>query len=266
LIELQTSQNIIRQLQETLTANGIAVPLFDAQVAASDQLATINIVSNTPETQVLRAQFPGIETSGPSQFGGANAGPPIEIQSHLGIIDRQRQPHLGVPASRPPAPAATQLHPTGNAFSNSEHPHGLDSGLIGINFVLALEQPCLTHLHMLSPELEEVGSTGTGHEAMLSSPVMARAPTFASDPFTSGFPADAEWTVPTIELEALLALSRNLELEEEITPVQAWQLVKEHTHFSLVSYDGLEYLKHILLPLVECYGYDHPHPSNVRYL
>lgn len=98
-----------------------------------------------------------------------------------------------------------------------------------------------------------MGSTSTGHQATLSSPVMARGPTFPSDPLASGYPTDAEWTVTTAELEALLRLSHNLGFDEEITPVQAWLFITQHFKFILLSNDDIDTLKHVLDPLVQCY-------------
>ncbi|KAH7381302.1 hypothetical protein DE146DRAFT_281682 [Phaeosphaeria sp. MPI-PUGE-AT-0046c] len=129
---------------------------------------------------------------------------------------------------------------------------------IGINFILALEQPCLSHRNHTPPELLITDSTAaTGHEAMLSSPITARGP--KSTPISSvdeEYPPDAQWTVPTAELEGLLRSSQGLGLgTEEVTPVQAWQIITQHNRFDGLMFDLLERLKLTLLPMVECYGF-----------
>ncbi len=128
----------------------------------------------------------------------------------------------------------------------------------GINFVLALEQPCLSHRNHTPPDLLITDSMGaTGHEAMLSSPITTRGP--ESTPISSfdeEYPPDAQWTVPTVELEGLLRLSQGLELGmEEVTPVQAWQIITQHNRFDDLTFELLERLRLVLLPMVECYGY-----------
>jgi len=129
---------------------------------------------------------------------------------------------------------------------------------IGINFILALEQPCLSHRNHTPSDLLITDSMGaTGHEAMLSSPITARGP--ASTPISSvheEYPPDAQWTVPTAELEGLLVLSQGLGLGmEEVTPVQAWQIITQHNRFDDLTFELLERLRLALLPMVVCYGY-----------
>ena len=135
------------------------------------------------------------------------------------------------------------------------HPHGLDATQVGVNFVLALEQPCLWHYGVISPELLVQGSVGTGHEAMLSSPIMSRAPNFSFHPLRIGRPAGSQWSVPAVELERLLDLSQQIDLDGEITPVQAWQTIRYHPGFEALLPEQLDGLRETLLPMVKCYGY-----------
>ena len=57
-----------------------------------------------------------------------------------------------------------------------------------------------------------------------------------------------------MELEKLLNFSNKLSLDGEITPVEAWQRIRQHAHFEMLTTDGLDALKEMLLPQVNCYG------------
>jgi len=145
-----------------------------------------------------------------------------------------------------------------SAAQQSHTPRLQNITQIGINFILALEQPCLSHRNHTPPDLLITDSRGaTGHESMLSSPITARGP--ESTPINSvheEYPPDAQWTVPTAELESLLLLSQGLVLGmEEVTPVQAWQIITQHNRFDGLTFELLERLRRVLLPMVECYGY-----------
>lgn len=146
-----------------------------------------------------------------------------------------------------------------NSAAQQSHTPGLQNiTQFGINFILALEQPCLSHRKHTPSDLLITDSLGaTGHEAMLLSPITARGP--ESTPISSvheEYPPDTQWTVPTAELEGLLLLSQGLGLGlEEVTPVQVWQIITQHNRFDGLTFELLERLRLVLLPMVECYGY-----------
>jgi hypothetical protein len=125
-----------------------------------------------------------------------------------------------------------------------------------VNFVLSLEQPCIYHHRMPSPELLITGSiSATGHSSMLSSPVMARAPTFKFNPLSFGYPPNIEWQTPTIELEQLLETSQRLDLDaEEVTPIQIWSLIRQNPKFDALTTEHLDILGTRLHTFVKCYG------------
>ena len=131
------------------------------------------------------------------------------------------------------------------------HPQGLGATQVGVEFVLALEQPCLGHHYSHCTDAE-----GSGHEMMLMSPIMSRSPALNSllEP-RSGLPSGSKWTVPAVELEKLLEFSDRLSLDGEITPVEVWQRIRQHPNFSLLTRDGLKALQTTLVPQVMCYGY-----------
>jgi hypothetical protein len=60
--------------------------------------------------------------------------------------------------------------------------------------------------------------------------------------------------VPAVEVERLLNLSSRLSLEGELTPIEAWQRIKQHPGFATLDRGRLQQLKAVILPEVQCYG------------
>ena len=83
---------------------------------------------------------------------------------------------------------------------------------------------------------------------------MSRAPNFSLNPLQMGRPSGSQWHVPAGELERLLDLSQQIDLDGEITPVQAWQTIRYHPRFDTLLPQQLESLRDALLPSVKCYG------------
>jgi hypothetical protein len=153
-----------------------------------------------------------------------------------------------------PAPAFPVHLPTTETIppisTPMPHPQGLGATQVGVDFVLALEYVCLEH-----HAVHSVDADGSGHEMMLLSPIMSRSPPLMQTTQPgSGLPDGTRWSVPAVELERLLEYSDRLNLDGEITPVEAWQRIRQHPNFSALSREGLEDLRASLLPEVKCYG------------
>jgi len=58
-----------------------------------------------------------------------------------------------------------------------------------------------------------------------------------------------------MSLEKLLELSSNFELTDELTPVQAWHLIRSHPSFEAMEITRLKTLTQELLNHIECHGY-----------
>ena len=155
-------------------------------------------------------------------------------------------------SSAPPIPPISTAMP---------HPQGLGTTQVGVDFVLSLEHVCLEH-HTAHNTAEDDGS---GHEMMLMSPIMWHSPgrqhaqpsrsrKSPQPPPSMNQPSGTRWNVPALELERLLDFSDKLSLDGEITPVEAWQRVRQHPNFESMTRDGLDSLKETLLPEVTCYG------------
>ncbi len=121
------------------------------------------------------------------------------------------------------------------------HPNGLDAAQIGIDFVLALENPCLHHT---SSDLQSTESYG--HILTAQAPLLSNRP--------RNLQSASSWTIPASEIERLLNLSSQLNLAGELTPVQAWSRIRSYPGFEKLNLDQLETLKKALMKEIQCYG------------
>jgi hypothetical protein len=225
----------IQRLCDVLKSHGID---YSSSLHSSDSepsLTSISLHGDTWKTINLHASLPSVTSSGTVPASSSS------LDCH-GVPNGPESAHV---------PGSPHIDDWNTAFPQE----GLDANQLGINFILVLETPCLHHHKITSPELLITGSTGgTGHQQMLSSPIMARSPKLSFNPLDLGYPPEAEWTVPTAELESLLSLSPILEGEEELTPVQGWYLIRNHPWFDKASPEKLQSLSQALLPDIKCYG------------
>lgn len=242
--ELRHAKAVIRNLEELLRGHGIAVPADILQV--SFPMATIELVGRPPFGQTLQAQMPTFDYSAPApHLRGSVSGQALPLSAESETTSSTAQVSDTEPMAWDSDPGSTP----------SPHPYGLDSTQIGINFVLALEHPCLYHHGIPSVPLLARGELGYGHSLMLSSPIMEHSPNYSLNPLKMGFPKGATWNVSASELEKLLGFSDQIELEGEITPVQIWNTIRRHRNFDQLTPEKLERLRDALLPSVKCLGY-----------
>ncbi|KAL8679137.1 MAG: hypothetical protein Q9186_004582 [Xanthomendoza sp. 1 TL-2023] len=117
----------------------------------------------------------------------------------------------------------------------------LDTVEVAVDFVLALEHPCMPHLpHPADPPSNEP----TNHALLMSAPLMAQAP-------ISPRP-NAAWTANGSMIKELLNLSSAINLPGEITPVEAWHRLRQHSGFSRLDKWALEKIKEDLSTSARC--------------
>ncbi|KAJ6057170.1 uncharacterized protein N7446_008068 [Penicillium canescens] len=109
---------------------------------------------------------------------------------------------------------------------------------MGMEFILALEHPCLPHLdrHPDKPN---------GH-ALLASATFIRSNSHQCAP-----PSHK----PALIFDRLLALSEELVLEDELSPTQAWFHLVQQPWTSRLDLDILRRLSSSLLKLIKCHGF-----------
>ncbi|OQU98488.1 hypothetical protein CLAIMM_04270 isoform 2 [Cladophialophora immunda] len=281
--QLQACRNSIRRLKELIRYHKIPLPLdLASDPHIQSPQATIELLGfPDSRAQQIRAQLPPEPDSGFLAFP-----PPLQniltssdlpySTLHSGSTTSSSDLFSGLTISEAPtslhAPsiysqAASTAPPIPPISTPMQHPQGLGATQVGVDFVLALEHVCLEH-HAAHATADD----GSGHEMMLMSPIMWHSPartqpaqtatsstrqppaTATAPPTGSGLPSGTRWSVPAVELEKLLDFSDKLSLEGEITPVEAWQRVRQHPNFGDLTRDGLEALKATLLPEVHCYG------------
>ena len=123
----------------------------------------------------------------------------------------------------------------------------VDTIEVAIDFVLALEHPCMPHL-LYSSNLPT--EDPANHVMMASSPLLARAP---------GAPKlNQTWNASGAIIKELLNLSSSINLEGEITPVEAWHRLHQHPDFWRLDHKQIGGLKRELSMTVRCCGYVGP--------
>jgi len=114
---------------------------------------------------------------------------------------------------------------------------------IAIDFVLALEHPCMSHIPYGDPESTDPAN----HMMMASTPLVARAPEAPQ--------VNQTWTTSGTIIKELLNLSSSINLDGEITPVEAWHRLHNHPDFWRLDRNQINDLKIELSTAVSCCGY-----------
>jgi hypothetical protein len=64
------------------------------------------------------------------------------------------------------------------------------------------------------------------------------------------------WQMPASGIERLLQLSESMpKKDHELTPVQAWDLLRNHPEFGALDVERLKVLERTLVQSIKCYGY-----------
>ncbi|KAL8760631.1 MAG: hypothetical protein Q9184_003191 [Pyrenodesmia sp. 2 TL-2023] len=120
----------------------------------------------------------------------------------------------------------------------------LDTPEVAVDFVLALEHPCMPHLpHPSDPPTDDPSN----HALLLSTPLVSRAPKTFKQP-------DASWQANAFMIKELLNLSSAINLEGEITPVEAWQRLRQHPGFGRLDKWAFDRIKAELSTSARCCG------------
>ncbi|CAZ79918.1 unnamed protein product [Tuber melanosporum] len=122
---------------------------------------------------------------------------------------------------------------------------------IGIDFVLALEKPCMDHIQILTANsMTSPASDFHGHALMASCPSESNTSRHAEVPRGS-----KTFDVGPSELAILFNLSNRLELDGELTPIAVWAHVTRHERFADLEMADFKALEKTLLDKVKCHGF-----------
>lgn len=248
-------------LKGLLQQHHIPIPNGPAGFGPSAKVSVLDVPGGLQRLQVKMPEdvpnfFAELDTSDSSPRVDSSS--PESIQLDLHASKRRGLPSIPPPAFHNRLPSqSVEIHPLPDEAIPGEkdlpqlpqfpsrpvpHPSGLDAAQIGIDFVLALEHPCLHHTRN---DLESGDSYG--HILTAQAPLLTHAP--------RPIQPTSSWTIPAAEIERLLNLSSQLNLAGELTPVQAWSRIRSYPGFEKLNLDQLETLKEALLKEIQCYGY-----------
>ncbi|KAG8629005.1 hypothetical protein KVT40_002870 [Elsinoe batatas] len=145
---------------------------------------------------------------------------------------------------------------------------GMDYDQLGIDFVLALERPCMDHMQYLVVRSHNAEgqpfhhpmerADDMEHEHMCGHALMATCPPFThvmekpGEPYPHQMPQDI--TKP--DLSRLLQLSATLPMEGgEVTPVRAWMTILQSERLHQMTAADFAFVQADLLGRVRCYGF-----------
>ncbi|EHK40631.1 hypothetical protein TRIATDRAFT_301441 [Trichoderma atroviride IMI 206040] len=213
-----------KQLKEVLAQRGIQLPKL----------------SSVDDSGISATQAMSVSASGNSFAHGSQGGfSPTGMSQSTGMSMS--------PDNRQPSPAG----------------NGVDHEQAGIDFVLTLEKPCMAHMPFLVDRASDADGAPCGHALMASCPPAPFQELTPDTPFGSKhthdhggeFEKQGTWELTKADLTTLLDLSKQLNLDGEITPVMAWRMVTSHYRFNELAPGDLEKLSEELLRKIRCYGF-----------
>ncbi|KAJ5870797.1 hypothetical protein N7455_005738 [Penicillium solitum] len=108
----------------------------------------------------------------------------------------------------------------------------------GVDFVLSLERPCLSHISSAHP---------TGHAVSMQGTLLQLAPPTLD--------SDSRWQVSAEVFQRLFEMADRLDLDGYITPVQAWNRIRDHENFPRLTRERLKTLENAMRPNIKCRGF-----------
>ncbi|KEY72616.1 hypothetical protein S7711_06252 [Stachybotrys chartarum IBT 7711] len=131
----------------------------------------------------------------------------------------------------------------------------LDQVVVAMEFVLKIEEPCLGHLHG-DPQKP---NDPTGH-ALTASAQLACISNHSTSATQRAYLSPPATTTPYLSapeamLERLLSLAPDLSCDGEITPIQAWNIIRSRPQFAGLDVQKLYMLSEALRKSVKCHGF-----------
>ncbi|MCJ1379730.1 hypothetical protein MMC17_002833 [Xylographa soralifera] len=138
-----------------------------------------------------------------------------------------------------------------SAFDPQHQGGGMDHDQLGVDFVLALERPCMAHLqYMCVRSNEEADPSPNGHALMASCPPFSHIDQHPEEPYPHKMP-----DLPKADLLKLLNLSASLPLDGELTPVMALNMIRTHERYGELTEQDFNALRTDLQTKTRCYGF-----------
>jgi hypothetical protein len=205
----------------------------------------------------------GLQHSSPHVAGSATSrGFDSNNTGSSPLTSQSTAPSVGSPMHLPPA--------ANQGFMPSQQQHGMSQPLYrgnpeleqaGIDFVLTLERPCMTHIQFMVERASEPEGEPCGHALMASCPPDPSPESRPGLPFgkthipLDGAPSQKTWEVPKADLATLLDLSKSIDLDGEVTPVMSWGILMSHPRANELEAADFQKLSEDLVRKVRCYGF-----------
>lgn len=247
-----------RRLKQLLAENGIAGP--DSHSPGVPGIA-IEYPDTTPDYAYATSATPSGHSghSRSTSRGSRSAYTPPLTSTSLSTF-----PSSIVSPAFATSPSHSQVHHQADAPFSSQQQQAqisncMDYEQAGIDFVLTLEKPCMSHLSWLVQRSNETGTDPCGHALMVSC--------YSEQTTGSQNPGDFAnvneetgsshrgWELTKGDLNTLLDLSQNLNLHGEVTPVMAWGMVMAHPRFYEMHATDFQRVANELVGKVRCYGF-----------
>jgi hypothetical protein len=100
-----------------------------------------------------------------------------------------------------------------------------------------LERPCLSHISSPQP---------SGHAVSMQGTLLQLAPPTLD--------SDSRWQVSAEVFQKLFEMADKLDLNGYITPVQAWNRIRDHENFPRLTRETLKTLQNAMRPHIKCQG------------
>ncbi|KAJ5198657.1 uncharacterized protein N7498_007774 [Penicillium cinerascens] len=179
------------------------------------------------------------ETNSPLGLSGENIYP----NSHGQLIGSANGQQPDLPFRAPAFTSPFQpMEPQSRCAEKSSNQKMTD---MGMEFVLALEHPCLPHL-------ERHPDKPNGHSLLTSATLVhSHDHQYASSMLSKYAPSTYN---PAFIFDKLLALSEELVLDDELSPTQAWCYILQQSWVNNLDGVKLRELSASLLKLIKCHG------------
>ncbi|OBT45141.1 hypothetical protein VE00_04298 [Pseudogymnoascus sp. WSF 3629] len=244
----------IGQLRRLLTDLGVPLPLavlrsavYETAESPSNSVVSIRKNGKGPQIHV---NYAAADPNHHNEGFNLSLSPPTSSQRRT--FRRETSQVSGASSGRFQSPTSAEMlspwaYESALSGSSPESTTEADLHNIGVEFVLTLESPCLEHIQGNPKEPDAC----SGHVLTASAPLLCRAPNVESG---SQICTTTPWEAPNAGLEKLLNLSQTLELDGEVTPVQAWNYIRRHPRFEGLEMERLQSLTRKLLKEVKCHG------------
>ncbi|EEP78529.1 predicted protein [Uncinocarpus reesii 1704] len=249
VMETQKVADENKMLRDIMRANGLAFPGKPLAPGSQNRPPTIvKVIGDPGADQRLQVAVDGASDI-PRIFPPDNMSPDDRKTTSSDHTTASPQPNIKheSPQSLSQSPQDQTVGPNhcnhgSHPLPSIKHPLGLDSTQVGVDFVLFLERHCLQHARTSCAK-----SPFSGHVLTFQTPLLANGPATLHDNDT--------WEIPACHLDRLFELAGALDLAGDITPVQAWNRIRQHPSFHKLDAESLRNLTVLLKKDVQCFGF-----------